>query len=260
MTEPTPNATDRRPPADGWEWAGGILVYGYLGVLLALFGSLGFYLPGGEWWQGPGPGQLGHAVTLTLVTSVISTLLALLIAMPVAWRMSRRPVPGQMVIDVLIDLPMSLSPLVLGMTFLMFFATPVGRALEDAARACGIPIRGAPAGVVVGQTVIATAFAIRHLRGAFAASGTQDLSTVLIKQRPAVVVAATITWARTVGEFGPLLLFVGIIPDHTMVLSTAIYAAWSNGDLQGAAAAAALMVGLSFLVVLVVRRFAGKRN
>lgn len=129
---------------------------------------------------------------------------------------------------------------------------------------CGLPLRGAFTGVVLGQTVIAIAFAIRHLRAAFAnlpTEGQAELSLwpTVSRRRSAVCVAATITWARTVGEFGPLLLFVGIVPGQSEVLSTAIYLSWISGDLPGAVVAALLMVALSFGVVLVVRQLADRR-
>jgi molybdate transport system permease protein len=232
---------------------GGGVVYAYAAILLCLFGSLLLHLPDQGWWSGPGPGRLGEAVLLTLATSLVSTALALGAALPAAWRMVRAPVPGQAVIDALVDLPMSVSPLVMGMAFVMVFATVPGRWLEDAAAAVGLPLRGAAAGVVLGQTVIAVAFALRHLRSALAgAEG--GLGAALAARRGGVLVAATITWARTVGEFGPMLLFVGIVPGGSEVLSTAIYAAWSAGDLQAAALAALVMVGLSFLVVFLIRR------
>jgi len=241
---------------DRWERLGGPLAYAYSAVLLALFLGLAAQSNASTWWQAVCRVELLQAVLLTLLTSLASTVLAILIAVPIAWRLVRRPLPAQAALDVLIDLPLSLSPLVLGLAFLLFFSSAPGRAIEQVAVACGLPLRGAPAGVVLGQTVIATAFAIRHLRGAFTSGGpvTPTLGDALRLRRVPLLVAATITWARTIGEFGPLLLFVGIVPGRSEVLSTAIYLSWTCGDLQGAAAAASLMVLLSFVVVLLVRR------
>jgi molybdate transport system permease protein len=233
--------------------AGAGIVYAYTTVLLCLFGSLLLHLPDATWWNGSGPDRLAEALLLTLGTSVVSTVLALGLALPAAWRMVRAPVRGQAVIDALVDLPMSVSPLVMGMAFVMVFATGPGRWLEQAAAAAGLPLRGAVAGVVLRQTVLAPPFAQRHLRSALAGAD-GGLGAALAARRGGVLVAATITWARTVGEFGPMLLFVGIVPGGSEVLSTAIYAAWSAGDLQAAALAALVMVGLSFLVVFLIRR------
>lgn len=247
---------------DRWERLGGPLAYAYAAVLVALFLGLAVHVSAASWWDSVHRTELLQAVALTLLTSLGSTTLAMLLATPIAWRLARRGVPGQAVLDVLLDLPLSLSPLVLGLAFLLFFATAPGRAIEQVAMACGLPLRGAPAGVVLGQTVIATAFAIRHLRGAFAGGGPEipTLGAALHVRRTPLLVAATITWARTIGEFGPLLLFVGIVPGHSEVLSTAIYLSWASGDLQGAAAAAILMVLLSFVVVLAARRLGQVRT
>jgi molybdate transport system permease protein len=250
------------PSPDRWERLGGPLAYAYALALVALFAGLVLHLPATAWWGSGRSAELGGAVLLTLATSAVSTAIALAVAVPAAWRLSRRPIPGQTAIDVLIDLPLSLSPLVMGMAFLLFFASAPGRLFEQAATACGLPLRGAPAGVILGQTMIATAFAIRHLRPAFAAGdpAVATLGAACRLRRNALLVAATITWARTVGEFGPLLLFVGIVPGHSEVLSTAIYLSWTSGDLAGAAAAACVMILLSFVVMLLVRRLGRARS
>ncbi len=247
---------------DPWERLGGVLTYVYAAMLIALLLGLASHVPLSAWWESPRRAELLQAVVLTLATSLASTVLALVIALPVAWRLVRQPLRGQGVIDVLIDLPLSLSPLVMGMAFLLFFSTAPGRLIESAFTACGLPLRGAPTGVVLGQTVIATAFAIRHLRAAFASVATSSLTlpAAVRHRRTAVSVAATITWARTVGEFGPLLLFVGIIPLQSEVLSTAVYLSWISGDLDGAVLASLTMILLSFGVVLIARTLGSEKT
>lgn len=250
------------PARDRWDRLGGPLAYAYALALVALFLALAAHLPGIDWWLSERSAPLRDAILLTLATSAVSTAIALAVAIPVAWRLVRRPIAGQAAIDVIIDLPLSLSPLVMGMAFLLFFNSAPGRMLDQAAAAIGLPLRGAAAGVVLGQSMIAVAFAIRHLRAAFVAGGETagTLAATCRQRRSALVVAATITWARTLGEFGPLLLFVGIIPGRTEVLSTSIYLSWTSGDLPAAAAAACTMILVSFAVVFVVRQCGRRRS
>lgn len=237
---------------------GALFTYVYAGLLLALFLAILSFVPPREWANLVRRDELLRAVGLTFASSFLSTLIALAVAIPIAWRLSHRALPGQTVIEVLIDLPMSLSPLVTGLGFLLFFATAPGRAIERQLIAIGFPLRGEFAGVVVAQAIIATAFSIRTLRPVLDAATPHPAGGLWNRltapdTRRGMLVAITITWARTVGEFGPLLLFVGILPGRTEVLSTAIYMSWQTGDINGAALAATLMVMLSFGVVLLVR-------
>ena len=70
------------------------------------------------------------AVKLSLVTSLVSTLLSLLIAVPSGYVLSRCRFPGRTLMDTLVDIPIVLPPLVMGLALLIFFSTPVGRFLD----------------------------------------------------------------------------------------------------------------------------------
>lgn len=243
---------------------GAACALGYAALLVGVFLALVAAVRPERWGAVLGEGGLGRVLLLTAATSTAATLIALAIALPAAAALRRGSCPLPTVVDVLLDLPMSLSPLVLGMGLLLLFAGPPGRWIEDGLGALGIGIRGTVAGVVLGQVAVATAFAIRGLRQALELvplvagelPSMRGLWAAAPQQaRRAAVVAATITWARTVGEFGPILILVGIVPGRTEVLSAAIYLRWTSGDLEAAAAAAALMMAFSFAVVLVLRRW-----
>ena len=72
------------------------------------------------------------AIRLSLTTSVISTVLCLLVSLPVAYTLARYRIPGRAVINTIIDIPLALPPLVSGVCLLLLFgATPFGRFLEE---------------------------------------------------------------------------------------------------------------------------------
>jgi molybdate transport system permease protein len=82
------------------------------------------------------------------------------------------------------------------------------------------------------------------------------LRVVLPEARRGVVAAFTIAWARSLGEFGPVLVFSGTTPMRTEVLSTAVFLELSVGS-TGTAVAVSLLMVLIALAVLVVLRLAG---
>jgi molybdate transport system permease protein len=76
--------------------------------------------------------------------------------------------------------------------------------------------------------------------------------------RRGMFAAASIAWARSLGEFGPILVFAGATRLRTEVLPTSVWLELSVGNLEAAIAVSLLMVGLAILVLASVR-FSGER-
>ena len=68
-----------------------------------------------------------------------------------------------------------------------------------------------------------------------------------------VVGAASIAWARSMGEFGPIVVFAGTFRGKTEVLSTSVYIEIGAGRLESAAIVALLQMTLAMAVLIVVR-------
>ena len=68
-----------------------------------------------------------------------------------------------------------------------------------------------------------------------------------------MITAATLAWARSLGEFGPILVFAGATRMRTEVLSTTVFLELSVGQLDAAVAVSLLMVAMAVLVLLVLR-------
>jgi len=82
---------------------------------------------------------------------------------------------------------------------------------------------------------------------------------ILPEIRPGLLTAATLAWARSLGEFGPLLVFAGATRGKTEVLSTSVFLELSIGNLNGAVAVSFIMIGAA-IVVLVITRMWGSRG
>lgn len=230
------------------------------------------------------------AIRLSLITCTISALLSLLVAVPVGYVLARYRFPGRAIIDAIIDVPIVLPPLVVGISLLILFnQTSPGQAVEswfvglvewlngvvpwlmDWLGLSGI--RGitydVPA-IILGQFVVASAFAVRTMRVTFdqidprrervaltlgCSRGQAFRRVVLPEARRGMVAAITLAWARAMGEFGPILVFAGATSMKTEVIPTKIWLELSTGEIESAVAISLLMVGLALLILFLTRVF-----
>ena len=209
--------------------------------------------------------QLWHSLRLSLVSATISTALALAMAIPCSRWLARGPFRGRAAVELLLELPLLVSPVVLGFGLLAFCLTPPGRAADEAIRSVTAALfpdalriaYDAPA-IVLAQYVIGAAIATSCLR---AACGRQESARRHGQLRAAsrdILRAAVLTWARAAGEFGPVLIAADAIALKTEVLPTRVYVEVRSGQLQSAAVAALLLVLLSLLAHGALRRLGGR--
>jgi molybdate transport system permease protein len=78
---------------------------------------------------------------------------------------------------------------------------------------------------------------------------------VLPQARRGLVTAATLAWARALGEFGPILVFAGATRMRTEVLPTSVFLELSVGNVEAAVAVSLLMVLAAAAVLLVIRLY-----
>lgn len=213
------------------------------------------------------------AIRLTLITCTTATILSMWVATPLGYLLARFRFPGRMIVDTLVDIPIVLPPLVLGLSLLILFHLSIGgRQVEGWFRdVLGFPVTFHWPAVVLAQFAVSTAFAVRTMRVTFdqinpraedvartlgCSRGQAFLLVALPQAWRGMVTAATVAWARALGEFGPILVFAGATRMRTEVLSTSVFLELSVGELHSAVAVSLLMV-LIAIVVLVVLRLVG---
>ena len=238
--------------------------------------------------------RIKFSIYFSLISCTISALLSVWIAIPTGYVLARfgrdairrrfehRPMVHRVLtmirhtVDTILDIPIVLPPLVVGISLLVLFQTPLGKLADETTASffqmIGFPgLRGItyemPA-VVFGQFTVAAAFAIRTMRDTFeqisdrperialtlGASSQQAFSRVAMPQAWRGSVAAfTLAWARSLGEFGPILIFAGTARMKTEVLSTTVYLNFQFGNLRGAVAASLILVSLAIGVLVVTR-------
>lgn len=205
------------------------------------------------------PGVL-TALRLSVQTATTSTLVCLLLGVPLAWLLARTTLPGRQLIRALVTVPMVLPPVVGGVALLLVFGRRgmIGSWLDST---FGITLPFTTTAVVMAQTFVAMPFLViaveGALRGADAryeeAAATLGASRWTIFRRvtlpmitPGVAAGAVLCWARALGEFGATITFAGNFPGTTQTMPVAVYLALET-DLE-----AAIVLSLILLVVSVV--------
>jgi len=214
-------------------------------------------------WQALASPQIRYAIKLSLISSSITTILSLWVAVPLGYLLSRCHFRGKGLLDAVLDIPIVLPPLVVGLSLLILFQTAPGRALDKV-----FPITYAIPSVILAQFAVACAFAVRTMRVTFdqipvrreqvaltlGCTRSQAFwQVVLPEARRGVVTAATLAWARALGEFGPVLVFSGATRMRTEVLPTTVFLELSVGNLEAAVAVSLLMVVAALVVLVIVR-------
>lgn len=217
-----------RPEGRGF-WlllSSGFLLFAIL-PLLALVGAA---LSGRPWLRLAHP-ALRAALRLSLWTSASATLLAVLLGVPVAYLLARFTFRGRAVLEVLVDLPLVLPPVVAGLGLLLAFGrlSLWGPWLERG----GVGLPYSSAAVVLAQTFLATPLFIRAAKAGF-----QGVPRVLEEAAhglghgpwsvfwriqvplagPALLAGMVLAWARALGEFGATLMVAGNLPGLSQTL------------------------------------------
>lgn len=202
---------------------------------------------------------------LTFKLAGVTTLILLVVATPLAWWLARsRGFAGELV-GALVALPIVLPPTVLGF-YLLIALGPNSPLMAPLQQAFGIrTLAFTFTGLVIGSLIYSLPFAVQPLRNAFRSIGEEHFDAAatlgasgfatftriaLPLAAPGYVVAAILTFAHTIGEFGVVLMIGGAIPGVTNVLSVEIYRDVEALDWDRAHALAALLLVFGFAVVL----------
>ncbi|NQX12799.1 molybdate ABC transporter permease subunit [Microbacteriaceae bacterium VKM Ac-2855] len=206
------------------------------------------------------------ALWLSLRTSSISTVLCILLGVPMALVLARARFPGQRVLRALVLLPLVLPPVVGGIALLYTF----GRLglLGPSMQAVGISIAFSTTAVVIAQTFVALPFLVVSLEGALRTAGSRyesvaatlgaRPSTVLRRVTlplilPALISGSILSFARALGEFGATLTFAGSLQGVTRTLPLEIYLQRET-DPDAAVALSLVLVVVAVLVVALTAR------
>jgi molybdate transport system permease protein len=175
---------------------------------------------------------------LTIKLAGITTALLLVVATPLAWWLARGRSNWRPVVGAVVALPIVLPPTVLGF-YLLIALGPHSVLMAPLQALFGIrTLAFTFQGLVIGSLIYSLPFAVQPLRNAFIALGDEPLEAAatlgasrwesfarvaLPLALPGYAVAALLSFAHTIGEFGVVMMLGGGIPGETQVLSIEIY-------------------------------------
>ncbi len=210
--------------------------------------------------------SLEAAAIMTVINTVMGTLTAYVL---VAYRF-----PGKKLFNTLIDIPFAIPTLVIGVMLVVAYGpqTFLGAFLEDQ---LGIRVVFDTPGIVLALLFVGYPFVIRTVQPvlmqldftqleAAHTIGASPLTTfiriIFPVLRPAVIAGALLSFARSLGEFGSIVIISGNIPMRTQTATVYIYTQIEEGNFQAAAGASAALLFVSFAVTFGVDFFLRRRR
>lgn len=205
-------------------------------------------------------------IWLSLKTTVTATAITFVLGIIAArWRFGAR---GHWVgvVDALLLLPLALPPTVIGLALLLFFGrnSPVGALLTD----IGVDVIFSWQATVITAVVASFPLMYQSAYAAFQQIDTELLDVgrlygmnewqllwrvMLALAWPGILVGTILSFVRALGEFGATLMLAGSIPGRTQTIPLAIFFHVESGELYQAALLSLVTLGISVLVLLVVR-------
>ncbi len=204
----------------------------------------------------------------------ITTSILFILSLPLAWYLSQTKSKSKPFIEAATALPIVLPPSVLGFYILFSLShnSPIGAFFEDT---FGIKLVFNFTGLVVASCFYSLPFMVQPLQSGFESinknileasyiSGKNKFETILKvalpNMKPSLITALIVTFAHTVGEFGVVLMVGGSISGETKVASVAIYEMVEIMDYTSAHIYSAIMLTISFFVLLGVYAFNRKQK
>jgi molybdate transport system permease protein len=207
-----------------------------------------------------------QAIWLTIRLCFFTTVILLIIATPLAWWLSSGRSRWRVAVQAIVALPLVLPPTVLGFYLLMALGPRgfIGGSLESV----GLNhLAFSFEGILIASVLYSMPFAVQPLLESFNSLGRRPIevsaslganaidrffTVILPLCKGGFIVAATLSFAHTVGEFGVILMLGGSIPGETKVLSVLIYDYTESMNYQAAHQLSLLLLAFSFFVLFVV--------
>ena len=206
-----------------------------------------------------------HPILLTLQVAVVATLINVPLALAVSWLVVKRRVPGRILIEAVVSLPLALPPVAVGLFLLLLLGRggPIGGVLDGL---LGVEIVFTWVAAAIASAVVSFPLMARAIMVAMGDVDERlEMSARSLGAGP-LRVAATITvplayrgilaglllgFVRALGEFGATITVAGNIPGRTQTLPLAIYQNVQTRDDDTALALAGVSIVLAVATLLV---------
>ncbi len=214
----------------------------------------------GALWQSISNSVALTALGVTLGSSLVVAAIGAVMGTVIAWVLVRDQFPGKRFVNALIDLPFALPTIVAGLTLIALYGpqSPVGIHLAYTRAAVLLALLFVTLPFVVRSVQPVLIELDRDVEEAAASLGASNATTfrriVLPALRPAILSGTALAFARAVGEFGALVLLAGKV----QIASIVIYADIESGAPQAAASLSVVLLAVSVVVLVILRRFGAR--
>lgn len=214
-----------------------------------------------------------HALWLTLLVVLIAVPLDTAFGVGVALILARRRFPGAWLLDAFVDLPLAVSPVVVGLSLVLVYGKTGWFGNWLAAR--GIQVIFSFPGIVMASAVVALPYVVREVLPVLQEIGTEQEQAAatlgatpfaafwritLPSIRRGLAYGVTLTTARVLGEFGGVIVVSGNIAGRTQTLTLFISDSIENLNPVGAYAGAVILALLSLVVLVVLGKDKERRT
>jgi sulfate transport system permease protein len=222
-------------------------------------------LGGAKFWAIATDARTIHALMLSFGTALGAALINALFGVIVAWVLTRYRFPGRRLMDAVVDLPFALPTAVAGIALTALYTSHgwIGSLLAP----FGMKVAFTPAGIIVALVFVGLPFVVRTVQpvmqeidreieeaaASLGAGRTQTLWRVILPGiAPAILTGFALALARGIGEYGSVIFIAGNIPFHSEIAPLLIVIRLEEFDYPAATAIAAIMLGISFLMLFVI--------
>lgn len=232
----------------------------YLGLIFSLF----YFVEVEKFWEAFLNPYTLFSIRLSLTAATIATVFAILIGLPSAYALSRYEFVGKRVIDTFLEIPMIVSPIALGASFLIFFNTPLGKIIQER----GILFVFEVPGIILAQFATIAGLATRLMKASLdeispryeavarslGSSSWQAFYRITLPLAFKGLLASVIlSWAKAVGEFGATVTLAGAMPGKTETMPIAIFTALASANIEKAIILILILVLLGLATLYGIR-------
>lgn len=212
--------------------------------------------------------EVQYAITLSIKTSLISTIVCLLLAIPVAYFLHITKLPFKKLIIQIINLPMSLPHLVSGIALLLLFGRMgIGDSIY---KIFNLDFIFTKQGIVLAQIFVNLPLTIKILHTSLNESNEKMIFVartlgcnsweafrfiILPNLKTGIISATVMTWSRALGEFGAVAMIAGSTRMKTEIIPTSIYLNMSTGDIDIAIGIAVILIFISLTCLMLFEIF-----
>jgi len=254
-----------------------LIALSYLALLLVIPVGLVFYRTFengfGAFWDSLTTPEATHAIMVTLQVAVVAVVLNTIFGVVVSLLLVRHEFRGKRIMNLLVDLPLAISPVIVGLAFILVYGrlTPVGEWFGDR----GIEILYAMPSMIMVTVFVSLPLVVRELTPVLEEIGTdqeQAASTLgatavqIFRRitfpsiRWALAYGVVLTLARSLGEFGAIAVVSGRVRNQTQTLTLLVQERFTNFDREGAYAISFVLALLAILTMVLLTAFRPKES